>query len=177
MTPDHANAHSERAREIVLAARELLEDQGPQALSMRRLADRLGIRAPSIYKHLPDKRTLENALISLALEELAERFQTALAHSADPVTAIAGAYRDYAHRHPHLYRLATERPLEREQLARGVEERAAHPLVEAVGGDRDLARALWAFAHGMTILELNHRFPPDADLDAAWAHGLSAFRR
>jgi len=28
----------------------------------------------------------------------------------------------------------------------------------------------------MTILELNNRFPPDADLDAAWARGIDAFR-
>ena len=39
-----------------------------------------------------------------------------------------------------------------------------------------LARAAWAFGHGMTILELNNRFPPDADLDAAWEHGIAAFR-
>jgi hypothetical protein len=31
------------------------------------------------------------------------------------------------------------------------------------------------FAHGMTILELNRRFPPDADLDAAWEQGIRAF--
>jgi len=60
---------------------------------------------------------------------------------------------------------------------RGVEERAARPLVEAAGGDQNLARAAWAFAHGMTILELNGRFPPAADLGAAWREGLSAFRR
>ena len=36
---------------------------------------------------------------------------------------------------------------------------------------------MWAFAHGMTILELNGRFPPGADLDAAWATGMRAFRR
>jgi hypothetical protein len=36
---------------------------------------------------------------------------------------------------------------------------------------------MWAFAHGMTILELDRRFPPDADLDAAWRRGLDAFRR
>jgi AcrR family transcriptional regulator len=40
---------SPRATEIVAAARELLEEEGPDALSMRRLAERLGIRAPSIY--------------------------------------------------------------------------------------------------------------------------------
>jgi hypothetical protein len=70
----------------------------------------------------------------------------------------------------------TERELHRDLLAPGVEERAARPVYEAVGGDLDRARAAWAFAHGMTILELNRRFPPDADLDAAWQRGLDAFR-
>ena len=38
------------------------------------------------------------------------------------------------------------------------------------------ARALWVFAHGMVMLELDHRFPPDADLDAAWRAGVAAFQ-
>jgi len=48
------------------------------------------------------------------------------------------------------------------------------PVVQAAGGDRDLARAAFAFAHGMMILELNGRFPADADLDAAWRRGTAA---
>ena len=166
-----------RAREIVVAARELLEDEGPDALSMRRLGERLGIRAPSIYKHLPDKRALENALISAGFEEQAELFEAAVAGAGDPVAAIARAYRDFAHRHPHLYRLMTERPLDRANLVPGAEERAALPVYEAFGRNRDLARAAWAFAHGMTILELNDRFPPGADLDAAWEQGIDALRQ
>ncbi len=43
-----------RAQEIVAEARELLEEEGAEALTMRRLAERLGIRAPSLYKHLPE---------------------------------------------------------------------------------------------------------------------------
>ena len=70
----------------------------------------------------------------------------------------------------------TERELHRELLTPGVEDRAGRTVYEAAGRDPDLARAAWAFAHGMTILELDHRFPPDADLDAAWARGLDAFR-
>src|SRR3954468_3734677 len=167
---------SPRAREIVAAARELLEEDGVDGLSMRRLADRLGIRAPSIYKHLPDKQALENALVSDGFEEQAGLFEAAVAGTDDPVAAIARAYRDYAHRHPHLYRLMTERALDRERLTPGAEARAAAPVVEAFGGDADRARAAWAFAHGMTILELNDRFPPHADLDAAWARGAEAFR-
>ena len=165
-----------RGREIVAAARELLEAEGPGGLSMRRLADRLGIRAPSIYKHLPDKRALENALISDGFEEQAPAFEAALA-TDDPLGAIATVYRRFAREHPHLYRLMTEHELHRELLAPGVEERAARPLIDALGGDADLARATWAFAHGMTILELDRRFPPDADLEGAWKRGLDAFRR
>ena len=159
-----------RAREIVDAARELLEADGPEGLSMRRVAERVGIRAPSIYKHLPDKQALEAALVSAGFEEWAET-----AGAAAGLADLARAYRAYAGRHPHLYRLMTERPLARERLAPGVEERAARPFAEAAGGDPDAARALWAFAHGMTILELNGRFPPGADLEAAWATGLAAF--
>jgi len=175
MIPPRPESLSPRAREIVAAARELVEDEGCEALSMRRLADRLGIRAPSLYKHLPDKQALENALISSTFEEQAELFEAALVDTDDPIGALGTAYRDFARRHPHLYRLMTERPLDREHLTAGTEERAARPVVAAMGGDRDLARAVWAFAHGMTILKLNERFPPGADLDAAWNRGLDAF--
>lgn len=50
------------------------------------------------------------------------------------------------------------------------------PLYQATGENLDLARAAWAFAHGMIILELNRRLPPDANLDAAWRHGIDALR-
>ena len=165
-----------RAREIVDAARVLLEEDGPAALSMRRLAERLGIRAPSIYKHLPDKQALEAAIISVGFERQADAFEAAVAAADDPLAAIARVYRRFALSHPHLYRLMTERELRRELLSPGVEERAALPVYEAVGRDRDLARAAWAFAHGMTILELDRRFPADADLDEAWNRGLEAVR-
>jgi AcrR family transcriptional regulator len=162
---------SPRARQIVSTARRLLEAEGPEALSMRRIADALGIKAPSLYKHLPDKRALEAALISDGFAELAAAFERAPGN----LEALAAAYRAFATAHPHLYRLMTDRPLPRERLAAGVEDRAAQPIVDAVGGDPDMARAVWAFAHGMTILELNERFPPDAELDAAWRAGIAAF--
>jgi AcrR family transcriptional regulator len=172
MTPDSAANPpielSPRAREIVAAARELLEDEG--AVSMRRLADRLGIKAPSLYKHLPGKQALEAALISDAFLEAAERFERA----AD-LTELGAAYRAFALEHPHLYRLMFQGRLPRERLTPGAEARAAAPVIAAVGGDPDRARATFAFAHGMVILELDGRFPDDADLDAAWERGLRAF--
>ena len=165
-----SSALSSRAREIVATARELLEAEGPEALSMRRIADRLGIKAPSLYKHLPDKQALEAALISTGFEEMA-----AAADDAHDLASVAAAYRGYAKAHPHLYRLMTDKPLDRERLTPGAEDRAAAAITAAVGGDESRARAAWAFAHGMTILELDNRFPPGADLDAAWAAGIAAF--
>lgn len=167
---------SARVDEIVAAARALLDEEGADALSMRRLAERLGIRAPSIYKHLPDKRALENALISAGFEEMAAAFAAAVKDADDSIGALGIAYRSFAQDHPHLYRLMTERELDRENLTPGAEERAAQPLQQALGHNHDLARAVFAFAHGMSILELNNRFPPDADLDAAWQRGLAALK-
>jgi AcrR family transcriptional regulator len=165
-----------RAQQIVEVALELLETEGPDALSMRRIADRIGIRAPSLYEHVPDKRALEAAIISVGFERLADAFDAAAATPGDPLARAARVYRSFAASHPHLYRLMTAHELHRELLKPGVEDRAGRTIYEAAGRDPDLARAAWAFAHGMTILELDRRFPAGADLDAAWERGLSAFR-
>jgi AcrR family transcriptional regulator len=163
-----------RAREIAAAAEELIDAEGVDALSMRRLADRVGIRAPSIYKHFENKEAVEAAVISAVFEEQAIHYEAVVEDSDRPLLPLAEAYRDYARGHPHLYRLVTGGPLNRAALVDGVEARSVAAIVRAAGGDRDLARAFWAFAHGMTILELNSRFPPDADLDAAWRSGVEA---
>lgn len=163
-----------RAREIVTVARQLLEDEGLDSFSMRRLADRLGVRAPVIYKHFAGKSALVAALISVGFEEQAALFEAALASSDHPLTAMAAIYRAYGRDNPNLYRLMYDRDLDRPLLLPGSEERAVIAAIRAAGGDRDLARAAWAFAHGMTILELNDRFPADADLDAAWRRGMAS---
>ncbi|MFC8432333.1 TetR/AcrR family transcriptional regulator [Streptomyces sp. NPDC057253] len=161
-----------RARQIATAARELLEESGPTALTLRALADRLGIKAPSLYKHFPDKQAVEVELIAQMLEESAQALEAAERRAPGSLPALAEAYRAYALAHPHLYCLSTERPLPRPALPPGLEDRAAMPLMRACGGDLDLARSVWAFAHGMVILEIHGRFPDDADLDAAWKRGL-----
>ena len=165
-----------RAHEIAECARELLEAEGAAGLSMRNLAGRLGIRAPSLYKHFPSKDAIEAVLISIGFDEQAQLFRAALADSREPLAAMANIYRMWARRHPELYRLMYDRPLNRSLLIPGSEEAAAAPAIEAAGGDEDLARGAWAFAHGMTILELNHRFGEGADLGAAWTRGIAALQ-
>lgn len=144
---------------------------------MRRLGERLGIRAPSLYKHFAGKEELEAALMAQTLEEIGTTLAEAVSGAdGEPIAALASAYRRYALAHPHLYRLTTEQPLPRDRLPEGLERRAAAPVLAATG-DPDQARALWAFAHGMVQLELAGRFPPNADLDAAWRAGLAGFAR
>lgn len=171
---------SPRAREIVGVARELLEREGPEGLSMRRIAAQLGIRAPSLYEHVADKRALENAIISQAFFEQGEltaaAAEAARTSGEDPINAIGTAYRGYAIDHPHVYRLMTDHGLDREALVPGAEQFAGEALRQAVGGDLTLARVLWAFAHGMIMLELNDRFAEGSDPDALWEAGLRALR-
>lgn len=171
---------SPRALEIVAAARLLLERDGPSGLSMRRIAAELGLRAPSLYEHVADKRTLENAMISQAFVEQGDVTRDAAAAAAadgsDVIVALGVAFRRFALGHPHLYRLMTER-LDRDALVPGAEHHAGEALRSAVGGDLTLARVLWAFAHGMIMLELNDRFPPGTDPDVVWEAGLRALRR
>ncbi len=165
-----------RARQIVAQARELLEQQGAEALTMRALAARLGIRAPSLYKHFPDKSAMEAVLIAEGMAELSDALTAAVesAHGPAALLALAESYRTYALEHPALYRLMTDRPLPRDLLPEGLEERAGAAVLQVTGGDHHLARAAWAFAHGMVMLELNGRFPDGADLAATWRSGVLA---
>ena len=142
---------------------------------MRAVAGALGIKAPSLYKHLPDKDALELAIVVDGFTEAAEAFEAAAEGAVDPLAAFAQAYRTFATGHPHVYRLMTERPLPRDQMPPGLEERTAAPLLHATG-DPARARAAFAFLHGMTMLELNQRFPTDGLTEPAWQAGLAAFR-
>lgn len=166
---------ADRTAEIVAAAREILDAEGVAAVTMRRIAERLGIRAPSLYKHLPDKGHVEAALQAQCFTELAVVLEAVEDERPGDLLALALAYRRFALDNPHLYRITEV--IHRESLPGGVEDRAALPLLRTVGGNVDLARAVWAFAHGMVVLELEDRFPPGADLDTAWRVGCEAFAR
>ena len=168
---------SARAGEIVAAARLLLEREGPEALTMRRLGEELGIRAPSLYKHLASKKAVEVALIEEAFRDIGAALHAALQGRDNPVDAtrnLLATYRRFSLAQPHLYRLATAGRLPRGDLTPGLEEWAGEPFL-LVTGERHLAQALWSFAHGMVILEIDGRYPQNSDLDQTWETGAAAF--
>lgn len=164
-------ARADRRSQLIAAAHHLLETEGAEAITIRRLGAAVGIRGPSVYKHVPDKATIEDALTLVGLVEQADALQGV------PTTfaALAGAYRKWALSHPHMHRLLNDRPLNRSQLPVGLEDRAAAPLVAACNGDRAMARAAWATMKGLVDLELAHRFPPGTDLEAVYAAAARAY--
>jgi AcrR family transcriptional regulator len=170
---------STRRTQIVAAARRLLEEEGPDALSMRNVAAEIGIRAPSLYEHVADKRALESAIIAAGLHEQGEALREAVAADggADPLTAIAQCWRGWARDHPHVYALIYARDLDRsDDAVAAAEQYAGAPLREICGGDLVTARVIWAYAHGMVNLELTDRFPPATEVEALWIRGLDALR-
>ena len=169
---------SPRVADIVAAAHRLLEHEGPESLSMRRLAAEIGIRAPSLYKHFLGKAAVELALVEDALFEIGDVSHRAIHEpgSEGQLVSLVASYRRHSLAHPNLYRLATHGGLARGRLLRGLEEWAGNPWY-VVTGDEHLAQALWSYAHGMVTLELDERYPPGSDLDRTWSAGAAAFER
>ncbi|MGX5682716.1 TetR/AcrR family transcriptional regulator [Schumannella luteola] len=167
-------APSGRRADILDVALEVLESDGLENLSLGEVARRLGIKTPSLYKHVDGKPDLEAALVEQGFRRFTAEVEAALGavpETADRrtrVAAYARAYRDFALGHPQLYRLMNDRPIDRSRLAPGVEHRAALALYRLIP-EVDLGRSTWAWAHGLAMLEIAGRFPEGADVDAAWA--------
>lgn len=168
--------HDGRAAEIVRAFRRLLEAEGVDGPSMRRVAEELGIQAPSLYKHFSSRAEIEAALVAEAMVELGDATHRAVHEAAEAsrLMSLLSAYRENCLANPAVYRLATRAGSHGEKLPPGLEEWAGNPFY-VVTGDPALAQALWSFAHGMVTLELDNRYPPGSDLDRTWRAGGAAF--
>jgi AcrR family transcriptional regulator len=106
------NRRGEGARlrdDIVTAAVELLDEHGDEsAITLRSVARRVGIAAPSIYRHFPDQPAIMLAVVQQAYTELNERLIAALAAAgSDPrqrLFALGHTYLEVAEQHPQRYR-------------------------------------------------------------------------
>ena len=92
--------------EILAAATELLDTSGDErAVTLRAVARRAGIAAPSIYPHFPDRRALVEAVVRQAAADLTGRFQAV--SDGDPrrrLFDLCSAYLEFARAHPQRYR-------------------------------------------------------------------------
>ncbi len=91
--------------DVVVAAAALVDEIGYHDLTMGVLAERLGVRAPSLYKHVEDLADLRHRIATLAITELGEAVRDAMQGRAglDALTALLTAARAYVANQPGRY--------------------------------------------------------------------------
>ncbi|MBB2924530.1 TetR/AcrR family transcriptional regulator [Cellulomonas cellasea] len=161
------------------AAADLVDEVGLDGLSMGLLAERLGVRAPSLYKHVTDKADLEHRVAVLAMHELADAIRDATQglSGKDALVAGAQAMRTYVLAHPGRYAAGNAARLT------GLDD----PLLPAV--DRVMTswtamlhgyrlepaqqvhalRMMRSMMHGFASLEAIGSFQLDSDVDESFA--------
>lgn len=154
--------------EILDAATQLLLDVGhAKAVSIRLLAERVGVTPPSIYLHFQDKDALLDAVCARYFEKLDEEMQRVSAMPADTVEVLRAqglAYIRFATENPELYRIATMGEWKSNSnvdaaLASSAFEHITATVkalmgegVLAPGDPTGIALELWSAAHGVAAL-------------------------
>ncbi len=170
---------------IVAKARELIEAEGIDQLSLGRLAAGLNVKAPSLYRYFNGKAELLRAVNAetsdILITSLSEAIRSAAPHERAQIEALAHTYRAFAHKYPVTYsRLFTNTTPE---LRPDVPETELSVLplqavMAALTGEADslpALRGLLALVHGYVTLELNGQFRRGGDLDQTFARIVEAF--
>jgi len=175
-TPDRTSL-----AQIVEAAREILESAGLAGLTMQAVADRVGVRAPSLYKRVRSRGDLIGLVADATLQDMGARLD-AIPTGADPrqdLTELARAFRAFAHERPAGYRLIFDWGPETVKLDQASFVRAAAPLLriaaDLAGPEHELeaARTITAWANGFLSMELAGAFNLGGDLDLAFEYGVA----
>lgn len=158
---------------VVEAAARLADEEGLAALSLARLASRLGVRSPSLYAHVEGLDDLRRRVGSHGARELGARLQAAAAGLArgEALAAVAAAYRDFAREHPGVYE-AIQQPNDADEASTELVELILAVLRgyglegdEAIHGARIVRSAL----HGFVSLESETGFRIPLALDETFA--------
>jgi AcrR family transcriptional regulator len=167
--------------EILDAATELLLETGhAKAVSIRSVAQRVGVTPPSIYLHFVDKDALLDAVCARYFEKLDEEMQHVAADQPSPIDVLRAqglAYVRFAMKTPELYRIATMgegRPDSDVDMTLNtsafVHLRSAVEALMAEGtyppGDSTAyALELWTAAHGVAALLISRPYLPWGDAE------------
>lgn len=104
----------EMRRAILDAARAVMREQGVAALSLREVARRVKMQAPSLYAYFPNKMALYDALFAEGFRTFHSYMDSAAyrrGHFREAVHAMFESYMRFAQEHPDLYQLCFERPV------------------------------------------------------------------
>ncbi len=166
------------AEKIRRAALKLFEHGGADAVSMRRVADAVGITPMAIYRHFSSREALLKCLSDDSFQAIAHEWQ-AQAHHPDVLQrlqALMTPYLDYALRHPHLFDHAFSLPRDdARRFPADFRERQSptltviadaiadgmHQKILRQADPWDVAMTLWAHSHGLIALYRAGRFSYD----------------
>jgi AcrR family transcriptional regulator len=170
--------------DVVAAAAELADETGFAGVTMGLLAERLGIRPPSLYKHVASLADLQHRVATLAMTEVGEQIRDAVQGKAgsDALAALMTALRTYVSGHPGRY-MATigvvEQGLDDPFVlagARVIDSIAA--VLRGYGiGDAEMTHAIRVIRstmHGFAMLEASGGFQwdPEPDQSFSWMIGF-----
>jgi AcrR family transcriptional regulator len=175
-TPDRTSLDA-----IVQAGRDILESDGAARLTMQAVAERVGVRPPSLYKRVKNRDDLIGLITEATLHDLSDRL-TAAKPGGDPRRALADmarAIRAFAHRQPAGYALIFAPRAGRTTPDIESLNRAVAPLLRvaaALAGEEhalDAARTITAWGNGVISMELAGAFNLGGDVDRAFEFGIS----
>jgi AcrR family transcriptional regulator len=169
---------------VIEAAAQLVDEEGIDQLSLGRLAERLGIRTPSLYNHVAGLSGLKHDLALYCLRDLLDHTTRATIGKsrAEAINALADAYRLYAKQTPGRYALTQQAPdpgdLESQALAQQVVDIVRAILVPYKLSDEDdihAIRGLRSIVQGFVSLEVTGGFGLPVDLDASFHWLINIF--
>ncbi|MFE2302635.1 TetR/AcrR family transcriptional regulator [Streptomyces sp. NPDC059445] len=181
--PQATYHHGDLRAACLRAARELLEEDGSAALSLRAVARRAGVSATAPYRHFADRDALVSAVAAEGYRELATNLATAhpTPTTAEDLSAVAVAYVQFALDHPALFRAMFAEPCDPTSAERvaatAVISEYVHSIVRRAFPDADadtgaLSTTVWALVHGLAFLHLDGKL--DASSPEIVAHQVRA---
>jgi AcrR family transcriptional regulator len=162
---------------VVEEAERIADEVGLSKLTLARLADRLGVRQPSLYKHIAGMDSLQRGIAIRAKYELADVLARATVGRAgdNAVRSMAHAYRSWATEHPGRYAAVQRAPLpdDADDVAASaavVEVAFAVMSGYVLRNDDavDAIRAMRASLHGFVTLEMLGGFGMPVDVDRSF---------
>ncbi|GAA1960923.1 TetR/AcrR family transcriptional regulator [Kitasatospora viridis] len=156
--------HGDLRTACLRAARELLEEDGSAALSLRAVARRAGASATAPYRHFADRDALVSAVAAQGYRELAEHLTAAhpAPRAPEDLAAVAAAYVRFAIDRPALFRVMFAEPCDPANAERAAATAAMWEYVGAIvhatfpGADREaMSTAVWGLVHGLAFLHLD----------------------
>lgn len=169
---------------VVEAAVRLIDEEGLDQLSLGRLAERLGVRTPSLYNHIAGLPGLMRDLALYSLRDLYEHITRATIGKAggEAILALADSFRAYAKEAPGRYALTQQAPDFNDPEVQAAAQRVvgvAQAVLAAYNLREEDAihaiRGLRSIVHGFLSLENEGGFKMAVDTEASFHWLLNLF--